>query len=435
MQYEASTGSDAAPWGMAWTRRIGGPEFTAGCTLSEAYARRLFVGLGALGSPMTTGAALFSLFSGQPGVAALLGILAAGNVVAVLLPVATGGRYYRASVHALIACQMTVVFGQIPLGGGLPHAIAPLFWGMIGPLVIALLLGPRMAAIWWAIFAALVLTATFAPDFPFARSEPIAAELAQQQNAWSAIMASAGALIFVSWFVELRRLVEKQLDDARTQADGLLDDVLPAQIAERLKRGEQTIADQFYEVTVLFADVVGFTPLSAQLPPAQSVRLLSDVFTAFDEICGRHGVEKIRTIGDGYMAVAGAPDRRDDHAQAMARVALEMRAWLRTQDQPLQLRIGVNSGPAVGGVIGTTRFHYDLWGDSVNIAARMESHGEPGCIQIGPRTQALIELEFLCEPRGPIEVKGRGTLETFWLERELGSDDERGGLRDAGATT
>jgi class 3 adenylate cyclase len=414
-----ATGSDAAPWGMGWTRRIGGPEFTEGCTLSEAYARRLFLGLAAIGAPMTSFAAVFSLLTGQPAVAILLGGLAASNIVAMLVPVVTGGRFYRHSVHGLVGCQMIVVFAQVPLGGGLPHAIAPLFWGMVGPVVVALLLGPRAALVWWGIFAALILVATNAPDFPLERSAPIPRDLAMEQNAWSVIMATMGALIFLGWFVELRRLVEKQLHEARVQADRLLDDVLPATVAKRLKEGEETIADQFYEVTVLFADVVGFTPLSARLPPAESVRLLGAVFSAFDEICTRHGVEKIRTIGDGYMAVSGAPERRDDHAQAMARVALAMRDWLKEQDQPLKLRIGMNSGPAVGGVIGSTRFHYDLWGDAVNIASRMESHGEAGCIQIGPRTQTLLESEFRCEPRGPIEVKGRGKLDTFWLEEAL----------------
>jgi guanylate cyclase len=412
-------GADAAPWGMGWTRRIGGPEFTQGCTLSEAYARRLFLGLTAIGAPMTSLAALFSLVRGQAMEAILLGVLAGANIIAIFVPVATGGRFYRASVHALLFCQVLVVFSQIPLGGGLPHAIAPLFWGMVGPIVAVLLLGPRAAVFWWAVLSAGVLVSTYAPDFPFERGVPLASNLALEQNAWSAIMASCGVLIFLSWFVELRRLVERQLDQARAQADQLLNDVLPSQVAARLKAGEDAIADQFYEVTVLFADVVGFTPLSAQLPPAKSVQLLNEVFSAFDEICHRHGVEKIRTIGDGYMAVSGAPERRDDHAQAMARVALDMRQWLRTQEQPLKLRIGMNSGPAVGGVIGSTRFHYDLWGDAVNIAARMESHGEAGCIQIGPRTQTLLERGFRCSPRGSIEIKGRGAMETFWLEDEV----------------
>jgi class 3 adenylate cyclase len=194
---------------------------------------------------------------------------------------------------------------------------------------------------------------------------------------------------------------------------------LPGPIAARLKENPETIAESFSDVSVLFADVVGFTTLSEQLPPQDTVDLLNEVFIAFDKLAEKYGVEKIRTIGDGYMVAAGAPLPLDDHAQALAAMALEMQDYMNrrepTADVPLQVRIGINSGPAVAGIVGTTKFHYDLWGDMVNIASRMESHGVPGKIQIARPTYELIQDGFHCEPRGFLEVKGKGEMETWFV--------------------
>ena len=197
--------------------------------------------------------------------------------------------------------------------------------------------------------------------------------------------------------------------------------MLPAEIAKQLKaQPGKTIAEHFDEVTVLFADVVGFTPLSARLSPDVAVELLNEVFTAFDRFADRYEVEKIRTIGDGYMVAAGAPVRRSDHCDAIARMALDMRGWMRTRAETdslrLQLRIGINSGAAVGAVIGTSRFHYDLWGDAINVAARMESLGEPGRIQVAKGAWDRLKSGFIFEPRGEIEVKGKGLMHTWFLE-------------------
>ena len=170
----------------------------------------------------------------------------------------------------------------------------------------------------------------------------------------------------------------------------------------------------------MFADVVGFTPFAATMEPRTMVEMLNEVFTQFDGLADRYGVEKIRTIGDGYMAVAGAPRRRSDHAQAIAEMTLDMLDWLeehrRSEHGELQLRIGINSGPVVAGVIGTTKFQYDVWGDTVNMASRMESQGVPGRVQIGPATWELLKDEFVCSPRGSIDVKGKGPMETWFLD-------------------
>lgn len=234
-------------------------------------------------------------------------------------------------------------------------------------------------------------------------------------------LVAIGLLALAAVFRGLVNDTEQALEAERARADMLLLNVLPPAVAERLKRKpDQPIADRYDQVTVLFADIVGFTPLSARLSAERTVELLNEIFTAFDAICDRAGVEKIRTIGDGYMAVAGAPSPRADHGQAMVQVAMAMRDYMASKpvDEPLEVRIGINSGEAVAGIVGTSRFHFDLWGDAVNVAARMESLGEPGCIQIAEGTWALVHDVFPCESRGKIRVKGKGEMETWFVGSE-----------------
>jgi class 3 adenylate cyclase len=194
---------------------------------------------------------------------------------------------------------------------------------------------------------------------------------------------------------------------------------LPQPIAERLKRDQHTIADQFPSATVLFADVVGFTHLSSQISAAELVVLLNLLFSIFDEIAEKNGVEKIKTIGDAYMAAAGLPTLRSDHAEAIANLALDMQQAVARfnieQNQSFSIRIGINTGPVVAGVIGLKRFIYDLWGDTVNIASRMESHGLAGCIQVTEATYECLKEQYVFEQRGVIEVKGKGLMTTYLL--------------------
>jgi class 3 adenylate cyclase len=200
----------------------------------------------------------------------------------------------------------------------------------------------------------------------------------------------------------------------------LLLNILPMPIAERLKGGETRIADNFAEVTVLFADLVGFTKLSAKASPQQMVDMLNELFTGFDESAQRNGVEKIKTIGDAYMAVAGLPTPYPDHTRRIVLLALDILEHVANfrerTGSDLSIRIGVNCGPVVAGVIGSTKFIYDLWGDTVNVASRMESHGVPGTIQVTRAVYEQLADEFEFEERGGIEVKGKGVLET-WLLR------------------
>ena len=200
------------------------------------------------------------------------------------------------------------------------------------------------------------------------------------------------------------------------RSERLLLNVLPAPIAARLEAGEGVIADAFPDVTVLFADLVDFTRRSQRIGPAQVVATLNELFSAFDRLAQRHGLEKIKTIGDAYMVAGGLPQPRPDHAQAVAELALDMREEVaRRADpsgQPLAVRIGIDTGPVVAGVLGTSKFSYDLWGDT---ASRMESHGLPGCIQVTERTYQRLRDGYRFQRRGPIQVRGMGELVTYFL--------------------
>ena len=234
-------------------------------------------------------------------------------------------------------------------------------------------------------------------------------------------IAVGGTMVFtlLALFAQQRQEALKALQIAQDQAENLLLNVLPRPIAERLKAEPQTIADQFTSASILFADVVDFTRRSEQLSPAEVVGILDHLFSHFDMLAERYAVEKIKTIGDAYMVAAGVPSPRPDHARVLALMALDMVDAMRSSDEvghlDLELRVGINSGPVVAGVIGRKRFLYDLWGDAVNTASRMESSGTAGRIQITRATYDLIEDEFVCEPRGTISVKGKGEMETWYL--------------------
>ncbi len=216
-----------------------------------------------------------------------------------------------------------------------------------------------------------------------------------------------------------RKIMEEALKFEQEQSERLLLNILPEPIADRLKMEEEHIADHFPEVTVLFADIVGFTELSSSISPEELVKLLNRIFSKFDNLAEKHGLEKIKTIGDAYMVVGGIPSPRVDHAEAIADMALDMQREITKfktpNGQPFNIRMGINSGPVIAGVIGIKKFIYDLWGDTVNIASRMESHGLPGQIQVTVNTYCLLKDKYILEERGNIYVKGRGEMETYFL--------------------
>jgi class 3 adenylate cyclase len=203
------------------------------------------------------------------------------------------------------------------------------------------------------------------------------------------------------------------------KSERLLLNILPEAIASQLKNGHATIANSFTEVTILFADLVGFTQLAEQLSPSELVEFLNQIFSCFDALTEKHHLEKIKTIGDAYMVVGGIPIERGNHAEAIANMALEMQAAIdefnhQSQEQ-FKIRIGINTGPVVAGVIGTKKFSYDLWGDAVNTASRMESHGLPGMIQVSQSTYEKLQGKYQFQERGVIPIKGKGQLKTYFL--------------------
>jgi len=236
-----------------------------------------------------------------------------------------------------------------------------------------------------------------------------------------------GVLIFRP-AVDKLRTTFNQLTEEQKKSEHLLLNILPETVANRLKEQPTTIAEAFAEVTVLFADIVGFTQLSTQVSPQELVALLNRIFSAFDELAEKHGLEKIKTIGDAYMVVGGLPNPRKDHAEAIIEMALDMQQAINIFNvetgSDCNIRIGINTGPVVAGVIGIKKFIYDLWGDTVNIASRMESHGIPGNIQISQSTyeqvkdifQDRFKDKYTLESRGLIEVKGKGEMQTYLVK-------------------
>ena len=241
---------------------------------------------------------------------------------------------------------------------------------------------------------------------------------------WFAAMVSPmpdNCVIWVARNTTERRRVLEALQAEREKSERLLLNILPPSIAEQLKQNQHSIAERFEQATIMFADIVDFTGFSARISPSELVNFLNQVFSAFDELAEKHHLEKIKTIGDSYMVAGGLPTPRHDHVEAMAEMALDMQAEIRRfqgqMGQSCNLRIGINTGPVVAGVIGTKKFIYDLWGDAVNIASRMESQGEVGKIQVTATTKNLLNGKYDFEERGLIDVKGRGEMLTYWLTK------------------
>ncbi|MBI3396671.1 MAG: adenylate/guanylate cyclase domain-containing protein [Spirochaetia bacterium] len=275
----------------------------------------------------------------------------------------------------------------------------------------------------WMYGSALLVTAAYsvfqaAPQlFPgFIAASP---EFIAQQRL--TIDISVGFLVFAFSFYIYKTFhtSERYLKAEQEKSEKLLLNILPSSIVKKLRESPDTIADRFENCTVLFSDIVGFTGLSKKMPAVEVVSLLNEIFSSFDDLAEKHGLEKIKTIGDAYMVVGGLPEPDPFHAEKIASFALEMldviREYREKNDLPLELRVGINTGAAVAGVIGKKKFIYDLWGDSVNTASRMESHGLPGQIQVTETTYELLKGKFRLEERGIIDVKGLGTIKSFLL--------------------
>jgi adenylate cyclase len=307
-------------------------------------------------------------------------------------------------------------FADTYLSGGFVESGGTALWGLFFPVVAVLVvMGPRQALVWFIVWLInIVLCIWLVP-----RIAPPPIVTADEYQVFLMInLIIISSLIFgiLAYFVSQRELAYRLLEGEQARSEGLLLNILPPEIAAILKLEPRTIAEQYEGASILFADVVNFTPLSAGMSPTELVEMLNEVFTTFDALTEKYGLEKIKTIGDCYMVASGVPRPRSDHALALTHLAVEMRECIAQREfrgRRLDFRIGLNSGPVVAGVIGRKKFIYDLWGDAVNTASRMESHGAGGIIQITGATYELIKDEFICKPRGMVQVKGKGEMEVW----------------------
>ena len=284
-------------------------------------------------------------------------------------------------------------------------------WGILGPMGALVFGSVRSSVRWFVLFAVAFLGAGIAGE--------LTGGLSQLPRWFSATMLALNVIVGGAVVFALLAVFARQRRDAQDRAETLLLNILPRSIADKLKANPQTIADSFTSASILFADVVDFTPMAERVPPVRVVEMLDQLFGHFDSLAEHYEVEKIKTLGDCYMAAAGIPEPRPDHARTLGLMALDMLAAVRQQGAVgslgFELRIGINSGPVVAGVIGRKRFLYDLWGDAVNTAGRMQSESTPGRIQVTRATYELLKNEFVCEPRGTVVVKGKGEMETWYL--------------------
>ena len=318
---------------------------------------------------------------------------------------------------AFAAIVGSIFFNMAALisAGGYQAGLETAVWMMVGPIAASFFFSPRWTALSLAVFILAAIIAAFLE--PFAQANAPAIATAERMR-----IATTNLVIMAVFICTASLYLIRQVEFYRQRTEELIQNMLPRPIAARLKVSQETIADAYEEVTVLFADMVGSTPLFAGLKPAEAVDWLNEVFLMFDDLVEKYGLEKIRTIGDNYMVAAGVPMPRADHAQAIIQFALEMLQGLENiparGGKKMAFRVGINSGPLVAGVIGRAKYQYDLWGDTVNIAARMESSGEPGRVHISQATYELIHKDFECISRGIIPIKGKGEMET-WFVNEL----------------
>jgi guanylate cyclase len=355
---------------------------------------------------------------------AAMGILADRPLVSVLSVAQTvvqGGAlaflHLTGQLRPLVLIMMasgllTLASGVVTLGG-MNQSGGNLVFAILVPMGSVLLLDRRAALPAFGAFGVLVVWAAVTDAGWRDAVSPVPAEVSVQLYAMNLLVSGAIALGLVL-FIDGERV------RAKAQAESLLLNVLPRSIVKRLHAGERVLADHHPDVTVLFSDVVDFTPFAERQTPERVVAVLNELFSAFDALAAERGLEKIKTIGDAYMVVAGVPDDRPDHAQIMIEMALAMHVVADRSDvgdgPRLRLRTGIASGPVVAGVIGRQKFSYDLWGDTVNTASRMESSGVAGCIQVSPATYEGCRANYPFRRRPDVEVKGKGRMTTWLLD-------------------
>jgi guanylate cyclase len=399
--------SDPSPLRRSWNRLLTTGVY-AGESASQAGRRRIVIGYMIFGIPARIIFAIDTLASGSP-IVGITNLLAAAVPAIGLVVLAMRPRWFVGIVHVLLAAVVLENLVPTVLVGGVVEAELTIAWTILAVIGALIALDRRAAFGWFFVVVASMVLAAVLPEWvePVTATDPAGVGDLVATLIGVAVFSYAGMAYFV-----------RQRDRFQQESDDLLHNILPDEIATRLKAEHSMIADSYEAASVLFADVAGFTPMSAKLSPPELVGLLNSVFTTFDGFVQDLGLEKIKTVGDEYMVAAGVPHPRPDHAHAIAELALRMRercAEQQFEGHDIAMRIGINSGPVVAGIVGSHKFAYDLWGDVVNTASRMESHGVPGSIQISRATYEIIRNDYLCERRGTVEIKGKGEMETFFL--------------------
>jgi adenylate cyclase len=390
-------------------------------TADERFRKRLLVGVALIILPFGFVWGCLYWIVGEHAVALTPWAYVLGSALSLVVFARTRDFAFLRTAQQLLILLLPLL-GTVMLGG-LDPSSSVILWSLFAPLGAVAFDRPSRAWPWFAAFVAAVLLALPLSEVVRPNAADLPDAFVRTFDVLNILVVSAVAMFLLVTFARGR-------DTAQARVETLLLNVLPAEVAQRLQSDPNSIADHFDDASILFADVVDFTPLSSRLDAREVVGLLDRLFTSFDELVDRHDVEKIKTIGDCYMAAAGVPTPRPDHAHALAALALEMGECARTclpegTEHDLRLRIGISSGPVVAGVIGRRRFLYDLWGDTVNMASRMESHGSPDAVQITRSTWELLRDDFVTEPLGLVHVKGKGPVETWRLVGER--DGQSGG--------
>jgi len=329
-------------------------------------------------------------------------------------------RRYKFFRFSQLALTLMLPFLLMFALGGFVNGSGVVLWSLTAPIGALLFANPSQSRHWFLVYAGLLfLSGLLESTARQTNNLPI------QIIRIFFVLNTGGVSLLVyfmmHYFVNQKNLALDLLDQERVKSEKLLLNVLPEEIVSVMKDGETTIAERCDSVSVLFADMVGSTPLAARMSPEEFVDLLNEIFSTFDALVAKYGVEKIRTIGDNYMVAAGVPSPRPDHARVLVNLALDMLDCLQQVDAPVKFRIGINSGSVVAGVIGQEKFHYDLYGDAVNIASRMESHGKAGKVQITQDTYELVKDAFHCQPHGMLDVKGKGRMQTWFVVGRMGN--------------
>jgi guanylate cyclase len=396
---------------VAWIERL----LVAGARPDDSYEERLRKASLVLGAGLITILACawtgtyFAL--GLPRSAAIPLTYQLATVVTIVAFLRTD-RFRVLSVVHLVLMLFLPFLLQWSLGGFVESSAVSL-WAFVAPLCAMMFLGGRAAIPWFGAFAALIVVSALIDGSLTRETDAIPGDLALAFFVLNVLGVSTTTFVLLQYFF-------RELARERGRSERLLLNTLPRPVAERLKADEGTIADHADDVTVLFADLVGFTAIADRTDAREVVELLNEVFSAFDDLVDGSGLEKIKTLGDGYMVAAGIPTARVDHAEAAADLALEMERRLgslpRAGRARVGLRIGLDSGPVVAGVIGRRKFSYDLWGDTVNTASRMQSHAEPGEILVTEETRRRLVGSFELEPRELLDVKGKGEMRAYVLK-------------------